>query len=256
MFRAVPSESPPPDAVLLRAVARGDTDALAALYDRHAGWLLVRLGRRCGDGELAGEVTQDTFLTVWRTAAAFADTGGGSAGGWLWTIAARRLVDAQRSAARAARGLAAAGAPVPSAASAPSAEEHVLAGGLEPDVLRERLAGVGGLPERITEGGREGGSAVPDAAMYSRRNEITDRDFFLLNAWSGLDGSTCGRGTVTETAVEVWMLPFMRDVYLGPEDRQTKEVRAALARIEAMPPPERAAFLTRYLACDRGAELR
>ncbi|CAM5319510.1 hypothetical protein STANM309S_02366 [Streptomyces tanashiensis] len=34
------------DAALLRAVARGDTQALAVLYDRHAGWLHARR-RRC-----------------------------------------------------------------------------------------------------------------------------------------------------------------------------------------------------------------
>lgn len=39
------------DAALLRAVADGDPSALATLYDRHAGWLLARLGRRCSDAE-------------------------------------------------------------------------------------------------------------------------------------------------------------------------------------------------------------
>ncbi|MFF3059489.1 hypothetical protein [Streptomyces sp. NPDC057909] len=35
------------DDALLRAVAHADAAALAALYDRHAGWLLARLSRRC-----------------------------------------------------------------------------------------------------------------------------------------------------------------------------------------------------------------
>jgi hypothetical protein len=34
------------DGSLLRDVARGDEHALALLYDRHAGWLTVRLSRR------------------------------------------------------------------------------------------------------------------------------------------------------------------------------------------------------------------
>jgi hypothetical protein len=42
------------DAALLRAVARGDEDALAALYDRHAGWLTVRLTRRCAMPDVVG----------------------------------------------------------------------------------------------------------------------------------------------------------------------------------------------------------
>lgn len=118
------AESARADGELLRSVAAGDAaagQALAALYDRHSGWLYARLSRRCPDPETVHEVLQDTFVTVWRSASAHR---GAEAGGWLWTIAARRLIDAQRAAAR-----------VPSArneahAHAPSAEEQVLAAGL------------------------------------------------------------------------------------------------------------------------------
>ncbi|MDX2679508.1 RNA polymerase sigma factor [Streptomyces sp. NY05-11A] len=112
------------DAVLLRAVAGGDSAALAALYDRHAGWLHARLTRRCADPEVAREVLQDTFVTVWRSAGGHR---GGEAGGWLWTIAARRLVDARRVQERAARVEAAQAEDWPSPVAA-SAEERVLAG--------------------------------------------------------------------------------------------------------------------------------
>ncbi|MEU2794463.1 RNA polymerase sigma factor [Streptomyces sp. NPDC007100] len=112
------------DAVLLRAVARGDQGALAAYYDRHAGWLHARLTRRCADPETVREVLQDTFVTVWRSAGSYRSGArrGGESGGWLWVIAARRLVDAQRAHARADR----VGQEPP--APAPSAEEHALAG--------------------------------------------------------------------------------------------------------------------------------
>jgi hypothetical protein len=40
------------DRLLLRNVAAGDERALAALYDRHAGWLLVRMSRRCASPEM------------------------------------------------------------------------------------------------------------------------------------------------------------------------------------------------------------
>jgi RNA polymerase sigma factor (sigma-70 family) len=106
------------DAALLRAVSDGDSAALAALYDRHAGWLHTRLTRRCADPEVVREVLQDTFVTVWRSAASHRGT---EAGGWLWTIAARRLVDARRVQERAARVEYAAPVPVP------SAEDRVLA---------------------------------------------------------------------------------------------------------------------------------
>jgi hypothetical protein len=39
------------DLALVRAVAAGDELALAELYDRHAGWLLVRLRRRCASAD-------------------------------------------------------------------------------------------------------------------------------------------------------------------------------------------------------------
>ncbi|WP_351222971.1 RNA polymerase sigma factor [Streptomyces sp. NPDC002133] len=111
------------DAALLRAVAHGDSEALATLYDRHAGWLHARLTRRCADPETVREVLQDTFVTAWRSAGSHR---GGEAGGWLWVIAARRLVDARRRAG----GRADEPAPVEQlpVAAVPSAEDRVLAG--------------------------------------------------------------------------------------------------------------------------------
>lgn len=113
------------DAALLRAVADGDAGALATLYDRHAGWVYARLVRRCADAEVAREVLQDTFLTVWRSAAGHR---GGEAGGWLWTIAARRLVDTRRAQERAGRIETAPLDTATPSAETPSAEERVLAG--------------------------------------------------------------------------------------------------------------------------------
>lgn len=107
------------DASLLRAVARGEQAALAAYYDRHAGWLHARLSRRCTDPETVREVLQDTFVAVWRSADTFA---GSDSGGWLWVIAARRLVDAQRVQSRTERVV------YEEPVTAPSAEDRVLAG--------------------------------------------------------------------------------------------------------------------------------
>ncbi|MFI8512828.1 RNA polymerase sigma factor [Streptomyces sp. NPDC085460] len=119
-------DDPADDAALLRAVARGDTGALALLHDRHAGWLYARLARRCPDEETVREVLQDTFVTVWRSAGGH--RGRGEAGGWLWVIAARRLVDAQRARARTARAEPAGAVPPERIPAAPSAEDRVLAG--------------------------------------------------------------------------------------------------------------------------------
>lgn len=73
------------------AVAAGDALALQALYERHAGWLLVRLTRRCSDRTIVDEVVQDTFVAVWRSAARF--RGDGPVPAWIWGIGIRRLVE-------------------------------------------------------------------------------------------------------------------------------------------------------------------
>ena len=82
------------DAVLLRGVARGDEGALAALYDRHAGWLTVRMTRRCAVPDVVDHAVQDTFLALWREAGAYRERGDVAA--FIWGIGIRRLIDAIR----------------------------------------------------------------------------------------------------------------------------------------------------------------
>src|SRR5579862_6151882 len=82
------------DAELLRAMSRGDEDALAALYDRHAGWLTVRMTRRCALPDLVDHAVQDTFLALWREAGAY--RGGGDVAAYIWGIGIRRLIDVIR----------------------------------------------------------------------------------------------------------------------------------------------------------------
>ncbi|MDT4990856.1 MAG: hypothetical protein QOH97_748 [Actinoplanes sp.] len=86
-----PNLSEPTDAALLTAIARGDRDAFADLYARHAPWLQVRLRRRCGDPDVVAEALQDTFVAVWRGAGRWGARGEVPA--WLWGIAIRRLID-------------------------------------------------------------------------------------------------------------------------------------------------------------------
>jgi RNA polymerase sigma-70 factor (ECF subfamily) len=80
------------DADLLAAVAAGDRRALESLYHRHSRWLLLRLQSRCDDDELVDSALQDTFISVWRSARQFRPELG-EVGGWLWSIALRRLID-------------------------------------------------------------------------------------------------------------------------------------------------------------------
>lgn len=117
---------------LLRRVARGDRAAFEEFYRRTSPWLAVRLRRRCADEQLVAEVLQDTYLAVWRGAGAFAGSADGTAAGWLWTVAARRLVDAFRREGRHQNVVqATSDAPVPDT---PGAEEALLATSLSGDV--------------------------------------------------------------------------------------------------------------------------
>ncbi|MFD2767560.1 RNA polymerase sigma factor [Micromonospora eburnea] len=109
---------------LVRRVAHGDRRAFDELYRRTAPWLEVRLRRRCADPDVVADVLQETYLAVWRAAGSFAgDAVEGSAVGWLWTIAAHRLVDAFRRRSRRAQ------VPQVHAADAvvPAAEDEVMA---------------------------------------------------------------------------------------------------------------------------------
>jgi len=135
----VSANQPDPER-LLRRVAKGDLAAFDELYRGTAPAVAVRLRRRCSDDGIVAEVLQDTYLTVWRAAGSFADLRprDGGAAGWLWTIAARRLVDARR---RQARRLESAAEELPTA-SAPAAEDEALAGTVGGDlgVALARLA--------------------------------------------------------------------------------------------------------------------
>ena len=50
-------EGSPSDAAQLAAVGKRDLDAMRARYDRHAGWLAVRLIRRCNAAAVQASAT-------------------------------------------------------------------------------------------------------------------------------------------------------------------------------------------------------
>ena len=87
------------DATLVRAVANGSEDALAALYDRHVGGVHAVALRLTSDRQVAEEVVQETFLALWNRAELF-DPTMASLATWLRTIARNRTVDRLRAAGR------------------------------------------------------------------------------------------------------------------------------------------------------------
>jgi len=83
------------DEALIALVARGEDDALAALYDRYgrvAYGLAVRVVR---DPTLAEDAVQEAFLTVWRSSGRFVAERS-KASSWILTIVHRRAVDVVR----------------------------------------------------------------------------------------------------------------------------------------------------------------
>ena len=81
---------------LLYQVARRDTDAFAALYDHTKSRVYGLVARVLRDAGYSEETTQEIYLEVWRTAAAY-DSNKGSALSWLMTMAHRRAIDRVRS---------------------------------------------------------------------------------------------------------------------------------------------------------------
>jgi RNA polymerase sigma-70 factor (ECF subfamily) len=88
-----------PDTELMVSLVRGDPTALAELYDRYADVVFRAAFRRLGDRQLAEEVVQDTWLTLWDRAELF-DPAAGSLVAWLSTIARNRAVDRLRALGR------------------------------------------------------------------------------------------------------------------------------------------------------------
>ena len=125
------------DVALLRSVAAGDERALASLYDRHAGWLMVRMSRRCASADTVDQALQDTFLALWHQAGRY--RGGGEVAAFIWGIGVRRLMTAIRKDSAAARGAWAAWLRTGDSGLVRSAEDEVLLG-IEHGRLGEALA--------------------------------------------------------------------------------------------------------------------
>jgi RNA polymerase sigma-70 factor (ECF subfamily) len=85
------------DEALVRAIARGDTRALGALYDRHAP-LMLGLARRIVGGKTEAEdIVHDVFVEAWRRAGDYDETRG-SVKAWLLLRTRSRAIDFRKSA--------------------------------------------------------------------------------------------------------------------------------------------------------------
>lgn len=84
------------DAALVRAVADGDPNAVAELYDRYAGMLLGLARKVVHEPADAEEVLQETFLHVWNRARSY-DPARSSVATWLVLVTRSRAIDRVRT---------------------------------------------------------------------------------------------------------------------------------------------------------------
>jgi RNA polymerase sigma-70 factor (ECF subfamily) len=85
------------DVQLVDAMARGDREALAALYDRYSRLMLAVARRMLRDPQAAEDVVQDVVMEAWRRADSYSRTRG-TVRTWLMMRLRSRALDRIRSA--------------------------------------------------------------------------------------------------------------------------------------------------------------
>jgi RNA polymerase sigma-70 factor (ECF subfamily) len=84
------------DEELMPLVGGKDPEAFEVLFDRHGGVAFSLAYRIVGDRAAAEEVTQEAFISVWRSGARF-DAARGSVRSWLLSVVRNRAIDFLRS---------------------------------------------------------------------------------------------------------------------------------------------------------------
>ena len=83
------------DEELMQLVYKGAAHAFEVIYDRHAEAAFSLAMRICSQRALAEDVTQEAFLSLWRSRARY-DRGRGSVRTWVLGIVHNRAIDAVR----------------------------------------------------------------------------------------------------------------------------------------------------------------
>ena len=84
------------DAELLHRIGQGDRGAFEDLYRRYARTVFGLALRRLGDRGRAEDAVQETFASVWRSAASYRPERGPGAP-WLYAVARNAIVDRGRA---------------------------------------------------------------------------------------------------------------------------------------------------------------
>jgi RNA polymerase sigma-70 factor (ECF subfamily) len=81
---------------LMPLIGEKDPEAFAVFYDRHGGAAYSLAYRIVGERGAAEDVTQEAFVSIWRSGARF-DRARGSVRSWTLSIVRNRAIDALRS---------------------------------------------------------------------------------------------------------------------------------------------------------------
>jgi RNA polymerase sigma-70 factor, ECF subfamily len=83
------------DEDLMQLMRRGDPHAFEAVYDRHSGAAFSLAYRMVGRGNVAEDVVQEAFLSIWRSGARY-ERARGSVRTWVLGIVHHRAIDQLR----------------------------------------------------------------------------------------------------------------------------------------------------------------
>jgi RNA polymerase sigma-70 factor (ECF subfamily) len=92
----VVAADPMTDGELIARVGEGDSGAFEALYRRYARPVFALALRRLGDRGRAEDAVQETFASIWRSAASYRQDRGPGAP-WLYAVARNAIVDRRRA---------------------------------------------------------------------------------------------------------------------------------------------------------------
>jgi RNA polymerase sigma-70 factor (ECF subfamily) len=84
------------DEELMPMIGKKDPDAFEVFYDRHGGVAYSLAYRIVGERGAAEDVTQEAFISIWRSGARY-DAARGSVRTWMLGIVRNRAIDALRS---------------------------------------------------------------------------------------------------------------------------------------------------------------
>lgn len=89
------------DEILLARIAEGDLDAFQTFHERMAPRVIAYAERHAKGRQLAEDISQEVFLSVWTKARTYRPDRG-TAAGWLYTLTRNKIVDLWR---RSGKGL-------------------------------------------------------------------------------------------------------------------------------------------------------